>query len=240
MPARHLIVTEEIRPPSGTPPILLAREPGLLAITNSVFEAVEVDGEPFVAAEPRGAKHLYKPAISKPDELTRGPRTLNGHHVGGMLFLAASDMRLGGDERNPIRSDMLRIAHLAYALTDTAVLTSEQGALLISGHNSPAARKRFQIAMHAARAMRAELKGKGKGWWDLVDAESGGDEFVWGSAMVARKTGPMAYRLSAALFRPATMWGILERTSRGWKPPYLGSDGRQRATRPVIQISCDR
>ena len=223
---RHLLVT-------SARGLHLARTPGTLALTNALLEVVPVDGEPFASAQPGQAMTRYQ-VLEPQGKLFPAPRSLDKQSTAGALVEALADFALTGDERSPLRSDISRLGHLAYALTGTARLTEAEGAILVGRADTPANRLRFWRAHRAARFLSIRT-GKYGARLDLVNAEGQpGDVATLGPpTWWLSGTGPMAHRLTGALFRPATMWGALDRTVAGlegglaWGPfAGRGKDGQ--------------
>lgn len=262
---RHLIVTRERRPPKGREPLHLARAPGLLHLAS--LAAVEVDGEPFATVQPDGTEVRMKRYRPRPEPVPDlfgevihpHPRTLAGAATAGALVEAVADLALDGDERSPIRADILKLGTMAYALTGAARLTDAEGAVLVGGRDSPANRKRFNRALWGLRWLGIEAKPGIR--WALADAEPGdvnriGPPGWWlnywrlHDRMAAdglkprqrraalEKAGfdgrPLAYRLTGGLFRLATKWGALERTIGGLEGALLWGSSPGRGKRGRI------
>ena len=225
----HVIVTR------GPRDLLLSRLPGwtALAVTRPAIEVIAVDGEPLATALPDGRmkrERAWKLPEPLPGEKLPGPRTIDGRASAGAIFMAAADMALGGDERSPLRSDIMRGALTATALTRAVTLTEAEGAVFIGGADTPANRRRFNEVMQCLRYMSFEAKPGIR--WHLIDAEAGkvntlGPPRWW----LATDSGSRTCRLSGGLFRLATRWGALERTVAGlegmltWGP--AGPHGRR-------------
>ena len=240
----HVLVKQERRPPPTTEPLRLARMPGLLALMQAPLEAVEVDGEPLVSATP-DARCRYRVLPPGQGELFPAPRTLDKRATGGALVEAVASVPLGGDERNPIRADLLRIGTLAYALTGSVRLTPGETSTLIVGSDTPQGREQALTLVWLMRGMAIAPAGEP---WAAFDAEPGAVHRIGPPRWWLDETGPRAYRLVGALFRripgegrKAARWGSLERTLSGiegallWGPAAgKGRGGRlPDAVRPV-------
>ena len=214
----HVIVTRERRPPPKAEPLTLARMPGLLALTLAPLEAVEVDGAPLVSATP-DARRRYRVLPAQQGELFAAPRTLDKRATGGALVEAVASVPLGGDERNPIRADLLRIGTLSYALTGSVRLTPGEMSTLIVGRDTPQGRAQGLALVWLMRSIAIAPAGEP---WAAFDAEPGAVHRIGPPRWWLDQTGPRAYRLVGALFRrilgtgrKAARWGVLERTIAG-------------------------
>lgn len=214
---RRLIVTEERKPPAGADPMLVVRGPAVIALLGqATLEAVSVDGDPVASRLPDQHQQCYR--VARPQGgLFPAPRTLDGHATTGALVEALAAWRLTGDERSPLRGDLLRLGHLAYALTGRATFGESEGACLVGGADTPANRARFWRAHLAARYLHLVTDPKTGARIDLVHAEGrpGSLAVLAAPSWWLRQKGPMAWRYSGALFRPATRWGKVERTLAG-------------------------
>ena len=215
----HVLVKQERRPPPGAQPLLLARMPGLLALTLAPLEAVEVDGEPLVSATPDARHRRYRVLPPEQGDLFPAPRTLDKRATGGALVEAVASAPLGGDERNPIRADLLRIGTLAYALTGSVRLTPGEVSILIVGSDTPQGRAQGLALVWLMRSIAIAPAGEP---WAAFDAEPGAVHRIGPPRWWLDQTGPRAFRLVGALFRripgtgrKAARWGVLERTIAG-------------------------
>lgn len=225
----HLIVKREKRPPTRAEPLTLARSPGLLALFNTPLEAVEVDGEPLVTAAPSGSlRRRYR--VGDPEgKLWPAPRRLSGLVTAGGLIEIASSVPLSGDERSPLRADLIRIGTLAYALSRPMRLTTGELSHLVTKQDTPWGREQ---GLRLARAMRGASVMVGGEPWLAFDAAKVGDTHRiaaprwWLDAVAQGRLdvsvrGPIAFRLTGVLFRripggrKAARWGTLERTVAG-------------------------
>ena len=188
-----------------------------------------MDGVPFASAQP-DMKSRWK--VSAPQgDLFPGPRTLARKATAGAVVEAAARLELTGDERSPLRADLVRLAQLGAALTRCIHLTESEGAQLMGGRDTPENRRRFNRSMWAARELAIEMRPGIR--WALIDAEPGPINRVGPARWWADQDAeaPLAYRLSGGLFRTATMWGAVERTVAGlegaltWGP--AAGKGRQ-------------
>ena len=219
----HVIVTRERRPPLKAEPLTLARTPGLLALMQTPLEAIEVEGEPLATATPasRGPRRLYRVAAPGQGELWPAPRTIAGHSTGGALIEMAAQAPLGGDERSPLRADLIRVGTLAYALTSSMRLTTGELSILVTGQDTPSGREQ---GLRLAWTMRGAAVWVGGEPWSAFDAEVGEHHRIGAPRwwLDNAGNGPRAYRLTGALLRripgegrKAARWGVLERTLAG-------------------------
>ena len=236
----HIIVTQERRPPKGQKHMVLGRAPGVLSlICNTPLEVVEVDGEPLVTAAPVGElQRRYRVPRPVQGELFAAPRKLDGRETGGILVEAVARLPLSGDERMPIRAHLLRLGALAYALTGAITLTTSEGAVLLTGRDTPETRALFIDLMWTMRSLAIE--GRPGEMWAAADAEPGDPHRIGPPRWWLSKKGLRAYRLTGTLFRRikgdgrrATRWGTLERTIAGIEGALLWGPtaGRGRGAR---------
>ena len=126
--------------------ITLARQPWNVAVAAlSELEAVAVDGEPFATAGPDAgllAHYRARPRAAQRGLPFAGPRRIGEHLIGSPVVRALASFPLTGDERSPIRGDVLRVAVIGYALTGPMLIDEPTGALLF-GADTEANRKRF-------------------------------------------------------------------------------------------------
>lgn len=216
---RQLIATRERRPPRGREPLILVRGAGVLALLGQTpLEAISVDGVPFATRHPAvPGRQFYRMEPPLQRELFPGPRTLNGKATSGALLAAVAEWRLTGDERSPLRGDIVRLGHLAYALTGSTTLTESQGAVLVGGADSVPNKARFWKAHQAARYLHLVVDRKTGARIDLIHAEGQPGRLATLAAPSWWLTGmgPMAWRYSGGLFRTVTKWGSRERTIAG-------------------------
>ena len=234
----RLIVTRERKPPPGSDPLTLTRQPGLLSLAT--LAVVEVDGEPLVSPSPIFELDAMRKArivgAGQQEELFPGPKTLAGEATGGSLIEAVAGLGLVGDERNPGRGDVLTLGVLAYALSRKVRLAPEEATRLITGTATEAGIRRADAALGCLRSMSFQWK-PGRNI-DLIGAERGAALYTlgppdwWLRAMQSEQAGsrrgrreptgaPVAYRLSGTLFRPAGEDGGRER--RGYATGYWGA-----------------
>lgn len=258
---RHLVATRERHPPKGSDPLILTRQPGILSlVSHAPLEAVEVDGRAFVTRTIGGRAtdlRRYKLADSQGD-LFPGPRTLADNATAGALFEAVAFLVLNGDERSPLRADLLRLANMAFALSGPTEWSEEGGAHLVGGRDSTPNRERFHAALWALRGMSAHVpsgRPHGDRWWPMADAHPDparnviGPPRWWrrymdairgtrrgsqGRRTAIRATGlvaPVAWRYTGSLFVPASKWGAVERTVSGIEAALLWGSSPGRGTR---------
>lgn len=242
----NLIVTRERRPPRDRQALELNRAAAVLHVAS--LAVVEVDGEPFVSHAPLqpGTVQRYRvtPTTEQPDLgeiLEPYPRNLQGQATAGALVETVAKLDLTGDERSPLRADMLRLGQIAHALTRTIHVSEADGAVLLGGKNTPALRKRLNRALWGLRGLRVRV-GDGV-FYALVDAEPGivnalGPPRWWLQAMreceeqrrelkgkrkrSSRSEHPLAYRLSGGLFRRQSFG----RAGGGRRGSAVGASGR--------------
>ena len=227
---RRLLTTREPKPPKNGDPLLLVRTPGALSLATLAI--VKVDGEPFASRQVGGSPPvlLRRYWVQEPQgEFFPGPRTLDECATPCMIVQSLAELPLTGDERSPLRADVHRLGNLAFALTGAARVTERQGALLVAGRDTPANRKRFNRAVRVLRSL--EFQARPGITWSLADAEAGPVSRIGPARWMLEPDGKgVAWRLTGALFRPATRRGTLERTIAGlegalaWGP----SAGRER------------
>ena len=165
------------------------------------------------------------------------PRTLDKRATGGALVEAVASVPLGGDERKPLRADLLRIGTLAYALTGSVRLTPGETSTLIVGSDTPQGREQALTLVWLMRGMAIAPAGEP---WAAFDAEPGAEHRIGPPRWWLDGTGPRAYRLVGALFRripgtgrKAARWGSLERHVVGNRGrATVGTGCRQRSRRP--------
>lgn len=241
----HLFVTGEPKTPPGKRALELSRAAAVLQMAT--LAVVEVDGEPFVSDAPLrpGTVQHYRvmPMIEQPDlspVLKPFPDTIQRQATAGTLVEALAHLDLSGDERSPLRADMLRLGEIAYALTKTVHFSEPTGAILLGGRNTPALRKRLNLALWGLRGLRVKV---GDVFYALADAEPGpvnalGPPRWWAEEMrerdrrnrargkgrghLPRSEHPLAYRLSGGLFRPLSFG----RKKDGRRGTEVGGSGR--------------
>ena len=225
---RHLVATREKHPPKDSDPLTMTRQPGLLSLmSHAPLEAVAVDGEAFATRTVGGVEtklRRYQLAESQGD-LFPGPRKLAGQATAGAIFEAVAFMVLAGDERSPLRADLLRLANLAFALTGQVKLTEAEGALLVAGADTQPNRQRFNNALWALRGLGVQVR---PGIWyrmAAADPDLGnviGPATWWKKAMTGGlEDAPTAWRFTGCLFVPASKWGAVERTISGLESALL-------------------
>ena len=241
----NLIVMREPRPPRDRRALELSRAAAVLHLAT--LAVVEVDGEPFVSDAPLpGPVQRYRvtPTIEQRDlgpVLKPYPDTIQGQATAGALVEALAHLDLTGDERSPLRADILRLGEIAFALTRTVRFSEADGAILLGGRNTPALRKRLNRALWGLRVLRVKVRDGV--FYALADAEPGpvnalGPPRWWSQAMrdrererrdwkakrdrSARSEHPLAYRLSGGLFRRLSFG----RAGGGRRGSAVGSSGR--------------
>ena len=244
----HVLMTQEKRPPKNAEPLRLARMPGLLALMQTPLEAVAVGGKPLVTATPdTRPRKLYRVVAPKQGELWAAPRRLDGHATGGALVETVAATPLVGDERSPLRADLIRVGTLAYALTRTMRLTPGELSILVTGADTPAGRLQGWKLVWLMRVLSVKI---GAVTWLAFIADPGDPHVIGPPRWWLDYTGPRSSHLTGALLRrisgegrKAARWGTSERTIGGiegallWGPSAgKGRDGRlPDALRPVRQ-----
>jgi len=208
--------------------LTLTRQLGILSHVS--LAAFEVDGQPMATATLAGNRRRWR--LPQPDQgsLFPGPRTLASKAVDGTLVEAVADLNLGGDQRNPLRADVLRIGNLAYALSGLATIPADVGALIVAGGAAPTKRhvQRFENAVVVLNGLHVRLPGYPLAF-KLATAELGGHVARIGPPQwINDPNAPKAYRLTGSLFRQTPKriddnskrerwqkWGVIERTVAG-------------------------
>ena len=131
------------------------------------------------------------------------PKTLDGRATAGVLFEGLAGMYTG-DERNPLRADLIRLGRIAYALTGPTIFTEAEGAILIGGADTEANRARWWSAMKAGHNMTVTLDPRTGRWVKVLDVDPDlkGNSWFGPPRWWLERSGPMAYRLTGGLFRP--------------------------------------
>lgn len=247
-----LRVKRERRPSPNKQELVLARVAGVLNVAS--LAVVKVDGQPFASGAPLRLdgpmlRYRVQPMIEQPDlgrSLQPYPRKMAGRATAGMLVEAIARINLAGDDRSPLRADVLRLGEVAYGLTRTIHFSEAEGAVVLGGRDSPALRKRLHEALWVLRTLGLEVR-KGR-FYPLAVAEPGtsvnalGPPLWWVQAMreqqVRRKRkasskDPVAYRLSGGLFRPLSFG----RAGDGRRGSPVGLAGHLRRTIAGIEAA---
>ena len=190
----------------------MVRAPAVLDLASfgslNEIEAIEVDAEPVVSrtATIDGLKHRRPRKRAYPrepvqGELVPGPRTLAGEHVGDVVLRALSLYELAGDERNPIRGDIYRLALATFAISGAMTIQPAAGAKFIGGRDTPANRVRWWAASESLHGLTIRVNERTGEWRNLavVDVEKSGTVHV---APPAWWRGNDRWRLAGGLFRP--------------------------------------
>lgn len=198
---------------------LLARQPGVAeyacqSVLDETVDAVDVDNKPLVCPS-RPPTRLYRVRrVPLHDQRTFGfvgPKTLGGREIADIFVTALNDLSLR-DERSPLRTDVSRLATLAFALSRPTVLTEEQGAIFLGGKASRGNIRRFWDAARELRVFGVVLDRHGR-WLDLAIVSANpfaktvylAPPWWW-----TGKGAGQAWRPSGALFRPVLYpngWG---------------------------------
>ena len=251
---RHLISPAELTERGEMGAVPLVRAPGLLSlasfspIVECEVEAVEVAGESFacVAHPSTLLKRVYR-RVREPrqTELCPGPRSLARELVGEVVLHTLATNKLIGDERNPIRGDVFRVALFTFAASGPIALTPSQGARFVGGADTSANRRRWWVAIKALRGMTIRVDPRTGEFRDLAVISIGGDGTTYLGPPVWWR-GKHSWRLTGRLFCPAVSeskgsrqgtsagyWGGLNRLIAGieaalaWSPTAgRGRDGR--------------
>ena len=243
----NLIVTREPNPPRDKRALELSRAAAVLHLAS--LAVVEMEGEPFVSDAPlwpglEAQRFRVMPTIEQPDlgrDLKPYPKTIQGQATAGILVEALANLDLTGDERSPLRADILRLGEIAYALTRTVHFSAADGAVLLGGRDTPALRQRLNGALWGLRGLRVQIRDGV--FYALADAEPGpvnalGPPRWWAEEMRERERQsrgrrgrrerlppserPLAYRLSGGLFRPLSFG----RKGGGLRGTAVGASGR--------------
>ncbi len=241
----HLIVQKEPNPPRDKRAVDLSRAAAVLHLAS--LAVVEIEGEPFVSDAPHWPglefqRFRVKKTVEQPDlgpAMKPYPETIQGQATAGIVVEALANLNLAGDERSPLRADILRLGEIAYALTRTVQFSEAHGAILLGGRNTPAMRRRLNQALWGLRGLRVQIRDGIS--YSLVDAEPGsvnalGPPRWWVGELRRREQQnrerkrnsgrlppseyPLAYRLSGGLFRPLSFG------RHGSRGPSVGGSGR--------------
>ena len=228
---------------------ILNRAPAILDLTvGSPVEAVEVDGVAYASAAPAARRLTTYQRRRRPRAsqgllpMMAGPRALAGREVGDVVIATVSDWLGKGDERSPVRADVMRLAALGFATTGIVSLAEDVGAGLLGGAATDANRRRLWDASLALRSLVARVDAIGR-WTDLavVSADPDRGLLTIGPPAWWRGRGEgQAWRLSGGLWRKRIgtadgnrgygvgYWGGVERTVSGlearlcWSAPSAG------------------
>ena len=215
---RHLLVSgvmherTNLRGDVIAPHRPLVRVPALF---DATLTAVEVDGEPFATPMPNGIPK--RQTFRRSREPTQGdlwpaPRTLAGNPADPVLQMVAG-LKLTGDERNTLRSDVIAISRIVYALTGSVRIPAHLGAALLGGKDTVANRQRWNDALLALRWGIVTVNERTHAWRDLAVVSIGADDdaVIGPPAWWTDGEGERRYRLTAGLLRPA----LIRKKTRG-------------------------
>ena len=212
-------------PQKNGPDRPLVREPAVITLASlPPLEAIEVDGQPVSTRSPNPPyTYCTRRPRNQQGELFPGPRTLNGQPIGDVILSSLASTPLTGDERNPIRADLYKVALLSYALSCKARVTRAQGVKLLTGSDrlTEANERRWWKAVEMARGITLKVNPCTGEFRDLLIAsiDQDGTAYlappVWWSGVGEGA----AWRLSGGLFRPALLGG---RSQHGLAPGYWG------------------
>ena len=201
---------------------------GLLPLVR--VDALTVDGVPLASpvaafSSQTFARHLFAPPPPEGQrDLFPVPRHLLTAH-GDAVVRSLSVLPLDGSHRSPLRGDVYRLLHFAYALTAPACLDEHQGVRLLFGPQatpSPAALRRWWGALNCASSLTLLLEPATGLWMDLllVTIEPALRRAWIGPPAWWAGSGPRrAWRLSGGL------WRGLGHVRRGRRGPLPGSAG---------------
>ena len=246
-------------------PLRLVRAPAYLDLSlagpleAASIDSIEVDGEPFATPQV-GAMTAYRRArrarALAPRQLALdglpGPGKFDGEEVKDVVLATLAEHPLTGDERNPLRGDVVRVAKLAPALSGPTVLTAADGVWFLTRQRTvtEAALKRWNNAMLATSGVRVIVNPRTGQWRSLANVTERGTDGEYAMAPPAwwleqGGKGPEArWRLTGGLWREPLAddgarglgrqyWGALERTIDGFeaalcwsRAPMKGKGGR--------------
>ncbi len=164
------------------------------------LEAVAVDGEPLASAIAAGAvaKRRYR-RLADVLPFPGGPLTLGDVSVQDAIVEAIASLPLTGDERSPLRGDMLRMAAFAYAASGPLKMDCADAARLY-GADTPANRVRVRNAAAVFDSLSITLDNGG--WINLGIAKSDGECLYLARPPWWTGRGQTAgWRLTGELFR---------------------------------------
>ena len=219
---QHIIVPGQV----GLHP--LVRAPGILNLaTLTTIEVIKVDGEAMATAA-AVPMHTYQQRPRLRDRQGNlfpsvGPRTLDHEELGDVIIRSIAAYSLTGDERNPLRGDVYRIALFIYASSRTSIIPESKGARFLTGKYTEAAKRRWWAAVEALRYMVIRVNSRTGEFRDLAMASIKDD----GTAVVAPPLwwrGHNAWRLTGGLFRPILVES--DETKRGYNMGYWGGLNR--------------
>ena len=226
--------------PGRDRPLRLVRAPAYLDLSlagpleAASIESIEVDGEPFATAQVggRAAYRRKRPAgQSAPRQLGfdgfPGPATFDGRVVSDVVLATLAEHPLTGDERNPLRGDVVLLGQLAIALSGATVLTAAEGVYFLTGQATVTdfALNRWNDAMLQLRRIDVAVNG---GWLNLanVDVLAPGEYAIAAPGWWLKqggKGGVARWRLTGNLFRPRV---VESEGARGPDEGFLGAIGR--------------
>ena len=221
-PADREIVTVEVPGRAGAMPLRLVRSPAALDLSINApievveLEALEVDGEPFAGRWPE-VRTYYRRRVPAHVDRDRGqlalpgmpgPRTLKGEQVNDAILSTLSERPLTGDERSPLRGDVVQVARFGFAVTGNVRVTDAQGAAWLGGRDTPANRARWNDATETAKALTWTVNPKTRTWIDLANiTRIDPDTISIGAPGWWRGRGHK-WRLTAGLWRPAILGAV--------------------------------
>lgn len=218
-PANRELVTVEVPGRFGDMPLRLARSPAALdlSINASIeaveLEALEVEGEPVAGRWPTVGTY-YRRRVPAHVDRDRGqlafpgmpgPRSLDGEPVADAILATASEYPLTGDERSPLRGDVVQVARLGFSLTGNVRVSDAQGAAWLGGGDTVANRSRWNDATETARALTWTINPKTRAWVDLANITRIDPETISIGVPGWWHGREHAWRLTAGLWRPAIL-----------------------------------
>ena len=196
----------------------ITRQPAVLNLaTLQPIAAHLVDGEPVASNAPAlpaggGDLVLYAPVRCRSEQPRLFPKTLGGVRIHDLIVSAAAAAKTW-DHRSPALGDLLRTAHLAFALTDGGPIPEAAGSEFLTGINSKTGVRRWHATTETLRKMLITVDRETGRWLPLADVEPDTwDGLHRGDTFVA---APMWWRFGDAsqpdwrVFRPS---GLLWRT----------------------------
>ncbi len=227
-PEQCHLMTQHVMEGNGAPALPLVRAPALF--DGATLTALEVDGEPFATASPtriasRGLRRLRRRRVRAQGELFPAPKTLDGD-VFDPVLMAAAELSLTGDERSPIRGDVIRIGRVNFALTGPILLTPSSGAWFIGGKDTPENQRRWWNALGVLQGMTLRINEETGEWRNMavIDIYRDGTAALRPPAwwVEQRTAADKKFRLAGGLMRPV----LTEARSRGPGAGYWGETDR--------------
>ena len=181
-----------------SPGILLSRFPGVVSLLEAPLQAIDhQEGELAASPSLHSPARRYQVDFPLQRELFPAPMTLEGYSTEGTWIGALSEIDLD----QTLRGDICRLGLIAYALAVPAWITEEIGAIIVGGRDTYPNRRRFWLAHQFMRGLHVKVGRRG-GRYDFFDAEGAGFQAKLGPPhWWVEKSGPMHFKLSAAITR---------------------------------------